>query len=240
VSVSWLSITALRAGLTSLIFCCNLRSSSISGTFHLKPDFPTMLTSKKQFYHLFNKSSFNIKQHSYFDILLFGTGSVCPTLELLCNSLCGPQTKIFGDPCFTVKALCSLQKSSSPRCLSSPWENDCWQSKKNRTLSPIIKNWNALLGLSHQHLTNDVHAELEPSWLWVLTGMALTLDTSAHSSQCPWWWWPRTYSLLWWSAECHRHYMVHATGEKSSCFCKFVAILFHTLSVNVLLSQGRL
>jgi len=22
----------------------------------------------------------------------------CPTLELLCNSLCGPQTKKFGDP----------------------------------------------------------------------------------------------------------------------------------------------
>jgi len=32
-----------------------------------------------------------------FDILLFFTGSLCPTLELLCNSLCDPRAKMFGD-----------------------------------------------------------------------------------------------------------------------------------------------
>jgi len=54
-----------------------------------------------------------MKHYSCFLIILFWTGSLCSALQLLCNSLCVPRTKLLGDPCSQCSLYGAQQRNSA-------------------------------------------------------------------------------------------------------------------------------
>ena len=60
--------------------------------------FSYYVNTKEAISPFFEKCTFIIKQHSCFHILFSWTARLCSSLQLLCNILCGPRTKIFGVP----------------------------------------------------------------------------------------------------------------------------------------------
>jgi len=96
VNVNWLRITALQVGqcltlhdtLPQYEVFVNIRYIPCETRFSHWAKIKSAIVTT-----LFNKYLFISKQHSRFDILLFWTGSLCPPLELLCNSYADPGQK---------------------------------------------------------------------------------------------------------------------------------------------------